>query len=220
MFHLMCFTGSLNQPVTSTLLSPKHTLFPLTLIESLSLHCLLFSPPSSTLSICKMSISFAKSSFQGGPTLRKKRVVRCGCGDVCKVSVARTLENYGKKFYRCPNYKVEEEDCGFFKWYDEEDGHIIDPTHTKQMQGHGQLKTLNVVTLYYFTVVLNGDHFLSSFPDEMRNKMNVKEAYTYVKGAVSRFITASKEAINLGADESAIVDMRSSLTTRSVIHNK
>lgn len=68
--------------------------------------------------------------------------------------------------------------------------------------------------------VLNGDHFLSSFPDEMSKKMNVKEAYTYVKGAVSRFITASKEAINLGADESAIVDMRSSLTTRSVIHNK
>ena len=40
------------------------------------------------------------------------------------------------------------------------------------------------------------------------------------QGAVSRFITASKEAINLGADESAIVDMRSSLTTRAVIHNK
>ncbi|CAI9285613.1 unnamed protein product [Lactuca saligna] len=171
-----------------------------------------------------MSISSAKASFQGGPTLRKKRVVRCGCGDVCKVSVARTPENYGKKFYGCPNYKVEEEDCGFFKWYNEEDYHIIDPTRTKQMQGqgqgHGQLKTLNVVTLYYFAAVLNGDHFLSSFPDEMSNKMNVKEAYTYVKGAVSRFITASKEAINLGADESAIVDMRSSLTTRSVIHNK
>ncbi|GKF33105.1 non-specific phospholipase C6 [Tanacetum coccineum] len=68
--------------------------------------------------------------------------------------------------------------------------------------------------------VLNGDHFLSSFPDEMGKKMSVKEAHTYVQGAVSRFITASKEAINLGADESAIVDMRSSLTTRSVIHNK
>ncbi|KAJ9568218.1 hypothetical protein OSB04_004184, partial [Centaurea solstitialis] len=59
--------------------------------------------------------------------------------------------------------------------------------------------------------VLNGDHFLSSFPDEMGKKMSVKEAHTYVQGAVSRFITASKEAINLGADESAIVDMRSSL---------
>ncbi|XP_068309322.1 non-specific phospholipase C6-like [Pyrus communis] len=63
--------------------------------------------------------------------------------------------------------------------------------------------------------VLNGDHFLSSYPDEMSTKMSVREAHEYVKGAVSRFIRASKEAINLGADESAIVDMRSSLTTRS-----
>lgn len=67
--------------------------------------------------------------------------------------------------------------------------------------------------------VLNGDHFLSSFPDAMSKKMSVKEAHGYVRGAVSRFITASKEAINLGADESAIVDMRASLTTRSSIHN-
>ncbi|KAK4256937.1 hypothetical protein QN277_006594 [Acacia crassicarpa] len=67
--------------------------------------------------------------------------------------------------------------------------------------------------------VLNGDHFLSSFPDEMSTKMSVKEAHDYVSGAVSRFIRASKEAINLGAHDSAIVDMRSSLTTRSAIHN-
>lgn len=67
--------------------------------------------------------------------------------------------------------------------------------------------------------VLNGDHFLSSFPSVMIKKMNVKEAHEYTRGAVSRFIRASKEAINLGADESAIVDMRSSLTTRSSKHN-
>lgn len=66
--------------------------------------------------------------------------------------------------------------------------------------------------------VLNGDHFLSSFPDDTGKKMNVKEAHEYVRGAVSRFIRASKEASKLGADESAIVDMRSSLTTRSSIH--
>ncbi|PSR89451.1 Non-specific phospholipase [Actinidia chinensis var. chinensis] len=73
--------------------------------------------------------------------------------------------------------------------------------------------------LVQLAAVLNGDQFLSSFPDEMSKKMNVKEAHEYVRGAVSRFIRASKEAINLGADESAIVDMRSSLTTRSSIHN-
>lgn len=67
--------------------------------------------------------------------------------------------------------------------------------------------------------VLNGDHFLSSFPDGMSKKMSVKEAHSYVKGAVSRFIRASREAIKLGAHEEAIVDMRSSLTTRSSIHN-
>ncbi|KAK6924684.1 Phosphoesterase [Dillenia turbinata] len=67
--------------------------------------------------------------------------------------------------------------------------------------------------------VLNGDHFLSSFPDEMSNKMTVKEAHKYVGGAVSRFIRASKEAIKLGADDSAIVDMRSSLTTRSSVQH-
>ncbi|WCJ36275.1 non-specific phospholipase C6 [Euphorbia peplus] len=67
--------------------------------------------------------------------------------------------------------------------------------------------------------VLNGDHFLSSFPDEMSKKMNVRAAHAYVEGAVSRFIRASKEALKLGAHESAIVDMRSSLTTRSKLHN-
>ncbi|KAL3654967.1 Non-specific phospholipase C6 [Castilleja foliolosa] len=66
--------------------------------------------------------------------------------------------------------------------------------------------------------VLNGDHFLSSFSNNMGMKMNVKEAHEYTKGAVSRFIRASKEAIGLGADPSAIVDMRSSLTTRSSTH--
>lgn len=67
--------------------------------------------------------------------------------------------------------------------------------------------------------VLNGDHFLSSFPHEMGKKMNVKEAHSYVGGAVSRFISASKEAIKLGADESTIVDMRSSLTTRTSVQH-
>ena len=68
--------------------------------------------------------------------------------------------------------------------------------------------------------VLNGDHFLSSFPDEISKKMSVKKAHSYVSNAVSRFISASKEAIQMGADDSAIVDMRASLTTRSSDHNR
>uniref|UniRef100_A0A7N0RAG0 Uncharacterized protein n=1 Tax=Kalanchoe fedtschenkoi TaxID=63787 RepID=A0A7N0RAG0_KALFE len=74
--------------------------------------------------------------------------------------------------------------------------------------------------LVEMAAVLNGDHLLSSFQDESRKKMmSVKEADEYVKGAVSRFIRASREAVKLGADESAIVDMRSSLTTRSSTHH-
>ncbi|KAL8464246.1 hypothetical protein ACS0TY_033957 [Phlomoides rotata] len=64
--------------------------------------------------------------------------------------------------------------------------------------------------------VLNGDHLLSSFPGKT---MNVKQGQEYVRGAVSRFIRASQEAAKMGAHPSAIVDMRSSLTTRSSIRN-
>ncbi|CAM8920525.1 unnamed protein product [Rhodiola kirilowii] len=63
--------------------------------------------------------------------------------------------------------------------------------------------------------VLNGDHYMTSFWNDKIKKLSVKDAHEYVKGAVSRFIRASTEAINLGADKSAIVDMRSSLNTRS-----
>ncbi|KAI3977251.1 hypothetical protein MKX01_035981 [Papaver californicum] len=66
--------------------------------------------------------------------------------------------------------------------------------------------------------VLDGDHMLSSFRENTRKKMSVKEADEYVNGAISRFFRARKEAVKLGAHESAIVDMRSSLTTRSKSH--
>lgn len=71
--------------------------------------------------------------------------------------------------------------------------------------------------LVQLAAVLNGDHFLSR--PFHNKKTSVKEAHEYIKGAVSRFIRASKEAVKLGADESTIVDMRPSLTTRSSIHN-
>ncbi|CAK8568110.1 unnamed protein product [Lathyrus sativus] len=94
----------------------------------------------------------------------------------------------------------------------------VTPLRSTEAKENGSLSEFQseVVQL---AAVLNGDHFLSSFPDEMSKKMSVKEAHDYVTGAVSRFIRASKEAIKLGADESAIVDMRSSLTTRSSSHN-
>ncbi|KAL8140127.1 hypothetical protein V2J09_006148 [Rumex salicifolius] len=67
--------------------------------------------------------------------------------------------------------------------------------------------------------ILNGDHYSNSFPDGLTRNMSVKQAHYYIKGAVSRFIRASKEALKIGANESTIVDMRSSLTSRPSIHN-
>lgn len=66
--------------------------------------------------------------------------------------------------------------------------------------------------------VLKGDHHLTSFPDELFKNMTVKEGRDYVIGAVARFKTASRQAFIMGADESAIVDMRSSLTTQPSVH--
>lgn len=94
----------------------------------------------------------------------------------------------------------------------------VAPLRTTEAKEDGALSEFQS-EIVQLGAVLNGDHFLSSFPDEMGKKMTVKEAHEYVRAAVSRFIRASKEAIKLGADESAIVDMRSSLTTRSSIGN-
>ncbi|RWR87030.1 non-specific phospholipase C6 [Cinnamomum micranthum f. kanehirae] len=92
----------------------------------------------------------------------------------------------------------------------------VTPLRTTEAKEDGGLSEFQS-ELVHLAAVLNGDHFLSSFPDEISKKMSVKQAHAYVKGAVSRFTRASKEAIMLGADESAIVDMRSSLTTRTTL---
>ena len=73
--------------------------------------------------------------------------------------------------------------------------------------------------LVQLAAVLNGDHRLTSFPEEMTKTMTVKEGHEYVRGAVARFKRASREAFVMGADQSAIVDMRSSLTTQPSVHN-
>lgn len=88
-------------------------------------------------------------------------------------------------------------------------------TETDEKKGLSEFQS-EVVQL---AAVLNGDHFLSSIPDDVGKKMNVKQAHDYVRGAVSRFLRASREAIKLGAHKSTIVDMRSSLTTRSSTHD-
>eukprot|EP00253_Pinus_taeda_P023800 PITA_23800 len=69
--------------------------------------------------------------------------------------------------------------------------------------------------LVQLAAVINGDHILKSYPNEIQNRMRVIEANSYVKDAMTRFVEASTEAIKLGASESTIVEMRPSLTTRS-----
>lgn len=61
---------------------------------------------------------------------------------------------------------------------------------------------------------LNGDHVLNTYPDIGKN-MTVNEANQYAEDAVHRFLEAGKVAIRAGADESAIVTMRPSLTSRT-----
>ncbi|KAE8782118.1 Phospholipase C 2 [Hordeum vulgare] len=62
---------------------------------------------------------------------------------------------------------------------------------------------------------LNGDYMLTSFAQETQKKMTVKQADTYVRRAIKGFLHASRQARRLGANESAIVTMRSSLTSKS-----
>lgn len=69
--------------------------------------------------------------------------------------------------------------------------------------------------LIQLAAVINGDHILKSYPNEIGNRMNVKEAHDYVEDAMERFVEASMGAIKLGASESTIVEMRPSLTSRN-----
>ncbi|TVT98161.1 hypothetical protein EJB05_56539, partial [Eragrostis curvula] len=62
---------------------------------------------------------------------------------------------------------------------------------------------------------LNGDYMLTSLAQETRKNMTVKQADAYVRRAITSFLQASKQAKRLGANESAIVTMRSSLTSKS-----
>uniref|UniRef100_A0A0D6R545 Non-specific phospholipase C1 n=1 Tax=Araucaria cunninghamii TaxID=56994 RepID=A0A0D6R545_ARACU len=62
---------------------------------------------------------------------------------------------------------------------------------------------------------LNGDSLLKSYPD-LGKTMTVKQANNYVQDAVARFLEAGRVALEAGANESAIIQMRPSLTSRKV----
>ncbi|KAK1299264.1 hypothetical protein QJS10_CPB14g01740 [Acorus calamus] len=60
---------------------------------------------------------------------------------------------------------------------------------------------------------LNGDHVLNAYPD-IGKGMSVGQANNYAEDAVARFLEAGRAALKAGANESAIVMMRASLTSR------
>ncbi|KAL3850596.1 hypothetical protein ACJIZ3_012478 [Penstemon smallii] len=61
---------------------------------------------------------------------------------------------------------------------------------------------------------LNGDHILNTYPD-IGKTMTVGVANRYAEDAVKRFLEAGKTALRAGANESALVTMRPSLTSRA-----
>ncbi|GKV26196.1 hypothetical protein SLEP1_g35539 [Rubroshorea leprosula] len=70
------------------------------------------------------------------------------------------------------------------------------------------------VELVQLASQLNGDHVLSTYPD-IGKYMTVGEANRYVEDAVKRFLEAGRAALRAGANESAIVTMKPSLTSRA-----
>lgn len=69
------------------------------------------------------------------------------------------------------------------------------------------------VELIQLASQLNGDYLLQGYPN-IGKSMRVGEANRYAEDAVNRFLEAGKAALKAGANESAIVTMRPSLTTR------
>ncbi|PSS09482.1 Non-specific phospholipase [Actinidia chinensis var. chinensis] len=70
------------------------------------------------------------------------------------------------------------------------------------------------VELIQLASQLVGDCVLNTYPDIGKN-MTVGEANRYAENAVERFLEAGRAALRAGANESAIVTMRPSLTTRT-----
>ncbi|CAN0854762.1 Non-specific phospholipase C1 [Linum grandiflorum] len=65
---------------------------------------------------------------------------------------------------------------------------------------------------------LNGDYVLNTYPN-IGKSMTVAEAKSYTEDAVRRFLEAGRAALKAGANESSIVTMRPSLTSRIPVGN-
>ncbi|KAF8402670.1 hypothetical protein HHK36_010759 [Tetracentron sinense] len=70
------------------------------------------------------------------------------------------------------------------------------------------------VELIQLASQLNGDHVLNTYP-YIGESMTVGQANQYAEDAVARFLEAGRIALRAGANESAIVTMKPSLTSRT-----
>ncbi|XP_062014940.1 non-specific phospholipase C1 [Rosa rugosa] len=91
------------------------------------------------------------------------------------------------------------------------------PEVTKSLRPGGPKEDISLsefqVELIQLASQLNGDHVLNTYP-YIGERMNVREANSYAEDAVKRFLEAGRAALKAGANESAIVMMRPSLTSR------
>lgn len=75
------------------------------------------------------------------------------------------------------------------------------------------------VELIQLASQLNGDYVLNTYPD-IGKSMTVGEANRYAEDAVKRFLEAGKAALKAGANDSAIVTMRPSLSSRITLREQ
>ncbi|KAJ6755014.1 NON-SPECIFIC PHOSPHOLIPASE C2 [Salix purpurea] len=70
--------------------------------------------------------------------------------------------------------------------------------------------------LLQLAAVLKGENTLTSYLEKMGKEMTVKQGNDYMEDAVKRFLEAGLYAKRMGVDEEQIVQMRPSLTTRTM----
>ncbi|KAJ9698662.1 hypothetical protein PVL29_007634 [Vitis rotundifolia] len=93
------------------------------------------------------------------------------------------------------------------------------PEITTSLRPRGPEEDLSLsefqVELIQLASQLNGDYVLNTYP-YIGKSMTVGEANRYAEDAVRRFLEAGKAALRAGANDSAIVTMRPSLTSRTM----
>ncbi|PKU85387.1 hypothetical protein MA16_Dca003126 [Dendrobium catenatum] len=109
------------------------------------------------------------SSSRSMTSMRNLNIpIYCHCNMQCSIYTYYKANNRGRKFYRCPRNKSED-DCRFFRWFDERNGlsedmkHITSANAAEVLSNHTvsltteflQIKMLLVILILLLVVVLN-----------------------------------------------------------------